>query len=56
VQVALVDIATGMPITEADHYIQAGPAASAGLRARLEQAACARQTDTGIPAPTTGAF
>jgi len=56
VQVALVDIATGVPITEADHYIQAGPAASAGLRARLEQAACATQTDTGIPAPTTGAF
>ncbi|MDF3838885.1 helix-turn-helix domain-containing protein [Cupriavidus basilensis] len=38
----LVDAANGNPITEADHRIAAGPAASERLRARLEKSAAAR--------------
>ncbi|MBV8271503.1 MAG: helix-turn-helix transcriptional regulator [Cupriavidus sp.] len=56
VQLALVDSATGKPITEADHYIAPGPAASAGLRARLEQASRAKHTDTSTSASATGAI
>lgn len=39
VRIALVDADTGQPITEADHFIAAGPAASPALRARLARPA-----------------
>ncbi|MFC4345931.1 winged helix-turn-helix transcriptional regulator [Cupriavidus numazuensis] len=42
VRVALVDADTGERITETDHYLAPGPAASPGLRARLECSAQAQ--------------
>lgn len=38
----LVDAQTGHPITDADHVVVAGPAASEGVRAKLEKSARAR--------------
>lgn len=50
VRVALVDADTGEPITEADHHIAPGPAASPGLRARLERSSQAHCQDSMNPA------
>lgn len=38
----LVDAQTGHPITDADHVVVAGPAASEGVRAKLEKSTRAR--------------
>ena len=58
VQFALVDTATGKPITDADHYIAPGPAAGPGLRARLERAAKAQlqSSDSNTSASAMGAL
>ncbi|MGO4809044.1 winged helix-turn-helix transcriptional regulator [Cupriavidus sp. 2MCAB6] len=42
----LVDAATGHPITEADHMVVPGPAASERLRAKLHKSAAARAAAT----------
>ncbi|GJG95296.1 helix-turn-helix domain-containing protein [Cupriavidus pauculus] len=53
VRVALVDADTGQRITEADHYIAAGPAASPALRARLDRSIEAQPPAHGTPAQIT---
>jgi len=50
VQVALVDADTGDRITQANHYIAPGPAASPALRARLARSAQALFPDSTTPA------
>ncbi|WP_029043669.1 MULTISPECIES: winged helix-turn-helix transcriptional regulator [Cupriavidus] len=48
----LVDAATGRPITEADHFVAAGPAASERMRARLARSDGARaNAASGAPIP-----
>jgi len=60
VRIALVDADTGQRITDTDHYIAAGPAASPELRARLERSSQAPvsaplQTAESTPlSPATG--
>lgn len=56
VRIALIDADTGERITEASHAIAPGPAASAGLRARLERFAQTQPLESNLSAPTHGAF
>lgn len=56
VRLALVDAQTGEPITEAGHYIAPGPAASEGLRRRLERSAQAQPLESNPSASAAGAF
>lgn len=62
VRIALVDADTGQRITETDHCIAPGPAASPALRARLERSAQARAEAQAQPTestpftPATGVF
>lgn len=53
VRIALVDADTGERITETDHYIAPGPAASPAMRARLERSA--ETLPTASPASTPSA-
>ena len=55
VRIALIDADTGQRITDTDHYIAPGPAASPALRARLERSAEAQaaQAEAGADLPAT---
>ncbi len=56
VRLVLIDAEPGERITAADHYIAPGPAASAGLRTRLERSAQAQSLESNLSASATGAF
>lgn len=56
VRLALVDAETGEPITEAGHYLAPGPAASEGLRNRLNRSAQAQALESNPSASATDAF
>lgn len=55
VHLALVDAETGERITEADHRIAPGPAASEALRTRIEHATSAQPLDSNPSATATAA-
>jgi len=56
VRIALVDADTGKQITEADHFFGPGPAASAGLRARLACTPQAQPYESNPAASTADAL